>query len=399
MTTYTILIILSALVIFSYLFDLVASKIKLPSVLLLLVLGIGLRILVDKLQIHTYNFLQILPTLGTVGLILIVFEGSLELKYAREKNKVIKGAFLSALFILIATVAVITFIIYQITGQTLYLCFVNAIPFSVISSAIAIPSVSNINSKKSKEFIIYESSFSDILGIILFNFAVANQHITIGSFGELAVNTALILLLSVVACITLLYLMGRLKHHIKFFLIISILIMAYAIGQSFHLSALVLILSFGLFLNNADTIKHAWFRSVFIYKNLANDLTQLHQLSAETAFIIRTFFFVIFGFTMNIYQLNNFNIIANGLIMLGSIYVIRFGYLYFFKREHVLPEGFVTPRGLISILLYYNLPPQMKLVEIGTPFLFMVVLGSSLVMSIGLMSTRKRQSTASDAGH
>jgi len=389
MTTYTVLIILSALVIFSYLFDLVASKTKLPSVLLLLTLGIGLRILVDKLQIHTYNFLQILPTLGTVGLILIVFEGSLELKYAKDKNKVIKGAFLSAFLILIATVAVITFIIYQITGQELYLCFVNAIPFSVISSAIAIPSVANIN-KKSKEFIIYESSFSDILGIILLNFAVANRHITVGSFGELAVNTILILLLSVVACITLLYLMGRLRHHIKFFLIISILIMVYAIGQSFHLSALVLILSFGLFLNNADTIKHAWFRSVFIYKNLSNDLTQLHQLSAETAFIIRTFFFVIFGFTMNIYQLNDFTLIANGLIILGSIYVVRFAYLFFFKREHVLPEGFVTPRGLISILLYYNLPQHMKLTEIGTAFLFMVVLGSSIVMSIGLMASRKK---------
>ncbi|WP_113662578.1 cation:proton antiporter [Pedobacter nanyangensis] len=395
MTTYTILIILSSLVIFSYLFDLVASKTKLPSVLLLLTLGIGLRILVDKLQIHTYSFLQILPTLGTVGLILIVFEGSLELKYAKEKNRIIKGAFLSALFILIATVAAITFIIYQITGQSLYLCFVNAVPFSVISSAIAIPSVSNIN-KKSKEFIIYESSFSDILGIILFNFAVANQHITAASFGQLAINTILILLLSVVACITLLYLMGRLRHHIKFFLIISILIMVYAIGQSFHLSALVLILSFGLFLNNADTIKHAWFRSVFIYKNLSNDLTQLHQLSAESAFILRTFFFVIFGFTMNIYQLNNFNIIANGLIILGSIYVIRFGYLYFFKKDHILPEGFVTPRGLISILLYYNLPQQLKLAEIGTPFLFMVVLGSSLVMSIGLMSTKKKNAPATE---
>jgi NhaP-type Na+/H+ or K+/H+ antiporter len=399
MTTYTVLIILSALVIFSYLFDLVASKTKLPSVLLLLVLGIGLRLLVDKLQIHTYNFLQILPTLGTVGLILIVFEGSLELKYAKEKNNVIKSAFLSALLILIATVAAITFIIYQITGQELYVCFVNAIPFSVISSAIAIPSVATIN-KKSKEFIIYESSFSDILGIIIFNFAVANQHITVGSFGELAVNTILILLLSVVACVTLLYLMGRLRHHIKFFLIISILILVYAIGQSFHLSALVLILSFGLFLNNADTIKHAWFRSVFIYKNLANDLTQLHQLSAETAFIIRTFFFVIFGFTMNIYQLNDFVLIANGFIVLASIYVIRFAYLYFFKREHVRPEGFVTPRGLISILLYYNLPQHLKLMEIGTPFLFMVVLGTSLVMSIGLMVTKsKAQTPELEEGH
>lgn len=389
MTTYTVLIILSTLVIFSYLFDLVASKTKLPSVLLLLMLGIGLRVFVDKFQIHTYNFLQILPTLGTVGLILIVFEGSLELKYAKDKNKIIKGAFLSALLILIATVAIITFIIYQITGQELYLCFVNAIPFSVISSAIAIPSVANIN-EKSKEFIIYESSFSDILGIILLNFAVSNQHITIGSFGELAVNTVLILLLSVVACVTLLYLMGKLKHHIKFFLIISILIMVYAISQSFHLSALVLILSFGLFLNNADTIKHVWFRSIFIYKNLSNDLIQLHQLSAETAFIIRTFFFVIFGFTMNIYQLNDFNTIANGLIILASIYAIRFAYLYFFKSAHLFPEGFVTPRGLISILLYYNLPQHMKLVEIGTPFLFMVVLGSSIIMSIGLMSSRKQ---------
>lgn len=398
MTTYTVLIILSALVIFSYLFDLVASKTKLPSVLLLLLLGIALRLVVDKLQIHTYNFLQILPTLGTVGLILIVFEGSLELKYARNKNKVIKGAFLSALLILIATTAVITFIIYQITKESLYLCFVNAIPFSVISSAIAIPSVANIN-KESKEFIIYESSFSDILGIILFNFAVSNQHITVGSFGHLAINTILILLLSVVACITLLYLMGRLRHHIKFFLIISILIMVYAIGQSFHLSALVLILSFGLFLNNADTIKHLWFRSVFIYKNLSNDLVQLHQLSAETAFILRTFFFVIFGFTMDIYQLNNLNTIANGLIILGCIYVIRFGYLFFFKRDHVLPEGFVTPRGLISILLYYNLPQHLKLPEIGTPFLFMVVLGSSIIMSIGLMTNRKKELGTEETAH
>lgn len=389
MTTYTVLIILSALVIFSYLFDLVASKTKLPSVLLLLVLGIGLRILVDKLQIHTFNFLQILPALGTVGLILIVFEGSLELKYAKDKNKVIKGAFLSALATLIATVAIITFIIYQITGKEFYMCFVNAVPFSVISSAIAIPSVANIN-KKSREFIIYESSFSDILGIIIFNFALTNQHITVGSFGELALNTLLMLLLSAVACVTLLYLMGKLRHHIKFFLIISILIMVYAIGQSFHLSALILILSFGLFLNNAEAIKHAWFQSVFIYKNLSNDLSQLHQLSAETAFILRTFFFVIFGFTMNIYQLNDFNIIANGFIILGCIYAIRFGYLYFFKKDHLAPEGFVSPRGLISILLYYHLPPHLQLTEIGTPFLFMVVLGSSLVMSIGLMLSRRK---------
>jgi len=388
MTTYTILIILSALVIFSYLFDLVASKTKLPSVLLLLILGIGLRVLVDKLELQTFNFLRILPTLGTVGLILIVFEGSLELKYEKQKNQLIKGAFLSAMFILIATVSVVTFIIFQITGNSLYICLCNAIPFSVVSSAIAIPSAAALRGN-SKEFIIYESSFSDILGIILFNFFISNQQISYSSFTGLAISTGLILFFSAISCVLLLYLMGKLSHHIKFFLILSILILIYAIGQSYHLSSLVLILSFGLFLNNADTIQHAWFRAIFIYKNLSNDLTQLHQLSAETAFIIRTFFFVIFGFTMNIYDLNNHTVLANGFFILVSIYVIRLIYLKSFRKENSGTELYIAPRGLISILLYYNLPAALKIPEIGASFLFMVVLGSSLVMSAGLLASRK----------
>jgi len=389
MTTYTILIILSGLVIFSYLFDLVASKTKLPSVLLLLLLGIGIRLLVDKLEYTTFNFLTVLPTLGTVGLILIVFEGSLELKYEKSKNKLIKGAFLSALFILIATVAIITFIIHQITGESIYICFCNAIPFSVVSSAIAIPSSGALRGQ-SKEFIIYESSFSDILGIILFNFCISNSHISVSSFTGLALSTSLILFFSAVSCILLLYLMGRISHHIKFFLIISILIMVYAIGQSYHLSSLILVLSFGLFLNNADTINFAYFRTIFIYKNLSNDLTQLYQLSAESAFIVRTFFFVIFGFTMNIYELDNLIILTNGLFILVAIYGVRWLYLNIFRKENSGAEFYIAPRGLVSILLYYNLPEALKITEIGSSFMFMVVLGSSLFMSVGLLLTKKR---------
>lgn len=393
MTTYTTLIILSGLVIFSYLFDLVASKTKLPAVLLLLLLGIGLRLLVDNLKLETFDFLKILPALGTVGLILIVFEGSLELRYDPGKNKLIRAAFLSAFVILLLTVSVITFVIYQITGKDFYTCFTNAIPFSVISSAIAIPTAGALN-KKGKEFIIYESSFSDIIGIILFNFAVQNPHISLGSFAGLAMSTILIMIVSLVSCVLLLYVMGKISHHIKFFLIISILIMVYAIGQSYHLSSLILILSFGLFLNNADAIRHAWFRSVFIYKNLSADLTQLHQLSAESAFILRTFFFVIFGFTIDIHQLDDQVVLSNGLIILASIFVIRIAYLKLFRKENSGQEIFIAPRGLISILLYFNLPEQLKLHEIGTPFLFVVVLGTSLVMSIGLLASNRKLQAA-----
>jgi len=389
MTTYTILIILSGLVIFSYLFDLVASKTKIPSVLLLLLLGIGLRFLVDYLQVQTFDFLSILPTLGTVGLILIVFEGSLELKYDSDKNSVIRTAFFSAFIILIATAAVITLIIYQITHKDLYTCIANAIPFSVISSAIAIPSAAALN-KTDKEFVIYESSFSDILGIIIFNFAITNHSLTTSAFIGLGLSTFLIILLSAIACVVLLYIMGRLVHHIKFFLIISILVLVYAIGQSYHLSSLVLILSTGLFLNNADTIQNAWFRGVFLYKNLTADLSQLYQLSAESAFILRTFFFVIFGFTMNIHELNDQVVLANGVIILATIYVIRYLLLKVLKKGTAMPILYIAPRGLISILLYFNLPEQLKIAEVGTSFLFLVVLGSSIVMTLGITLSKKK---------
>ncbi|TBO35935.1 cation:proton antiporter [Pedobacter kyonggii] len=388
MTTYTILIILSGLVIFSYLFDLVASKTKVPSVLLLLLLGIGLRLLVDNLKIQTFNFLSILPTLGTVGLILIVFEGSLELKYDRHKNKVIKSTFFSALSILLGTTSVITTIIYQISHHDLYTCIANAIPFSVISSAIAIPSAAALNNKD-KEFVIYESSFSDILGIIIFNFTITNHSVTTSAFIGLGLSTFLILLLSAIACVVLLYIMGRLVHHIKFFLIIAILILVYAIGQSYHLSSLVLILSTGLFLNNADTIQNVWFRSIFLYRNLTADLSQLYQLSAESAFILRTFFFVIFGFTMNIGELNDKIVLANGFFILITIYLIRMLFLKIFKKDTLGPILYIAPRGLISILLYFNLPASLKIPEVGTPFLFLVVLGSSIVMTLGITLSKR----------
>ena len=390
MTTYTILIILSGLVIFSYLFDLVASKTKVPSVLLLLLLGIGLRLLVDNLKIQTFNFLSILPTLGTVGLILIVFEGSLELKYDQHKNKIIKSAFFSALSILLGTISVITTIIYQISHHDLYTCIANAIPFSVISSAIAIPSAAALNNKD-KEFVIYESSFSDILGIIIFNFTITNHSVNTSAFIGLGLSTFLILLLSAIACVVLLYIMGRLVHHIKFFLIIAILILVYAIGQSYHLSSLVLILSTGLFLNNADTIQNVWFRSIFLYKNLTADLSQLYQLSAESAFILRTFFFVIFGFTINIGELNNKIVLANGFFILITIYLIRMLFLKIFKKDNLGPILYIAPRGLISILLYFNLPASLKIPEVGTPFLFLVVLGSSIVMTLGITLSKRNR--------
>jgi hypothetical protein len=388
MTSYTTLIILSGLVIFSYLFDLLSGKTKIPSVILLMGLGMIIKQVTDYVGFKGINFNTILPTLGTLGLVLIVFEGALELKYSQDKNAVIKKSFFSALIILLVTSFLITGIIYYISGQDFYRCFVNAIPFCVISSAVAIPAAANM-SKEKKEFIVYESSFSDILTVVLFNFMINNKQISFTSFTKLGAELGIIIIVVICSCLLLLYLIGRLHHHVKSFLVISILILVYSIGQMFHLSSLIIVLALGLFLNNAGRIKFPPFRKYFLYPKLGYDITQLFQLSAESAFLLRTFFFIMFGYTMDIYQLQNWSVLLSGGAMLLGIYLVRFLYIKLVSKTDLMPELVLIPRGLISVLLYYSLPPDMKIKGIETGLLFVVILGTSVVLSLGLLVSKR----------
>jgi hypothetical protein len=358
-----------------------------------MILGIGIRQVLDYFSFTTFNFVAILPTLGTLGLILIVFEGALELRYSRDKNAVIKKSFFSALVTLLASSFLITLIIYYITGQDYYRCFINAIPFCVVSSSVAIPASVNI-SKEKREFIVYESSFSDILTVILFNFVINNRQINVVSFTNLGIELGTILLLSACSCVLLLYLIGHLTHHIKSFLIISLLILVYSIGQVFHLSSLVIVLALGLFLNNASQIKLSWFKKHFIYPRLSHDIKQLYQISAESAFLLRTFFFIIFGLTMDISQLQSWSLMVSGGFIMLAIYVIRILYLKLAAKTDLMPELVLVPRGLISVLLYYSLPPDMKIKGVETGLLFVVILGTSIIMSVGLLITKRHNPTS-----
>jgi len=389
MTSNTTLIILSGLVIFSYLFDLIGSRIKIPSVILLMCLGIGMRQALDYFGFTTIRFANLLPTLGTLGLVLIVFEGALELRYSREKNGVILKSFFSALANLMISAFVIMWIIHLISGENLYKSFINAIPFCVISSSVAIPSASNM-SKEKREFIVYESSFSDILTVVLFNFMINNQQINATSFANLGAEMLVITMVVICSCLLLLYIIGRLTHHIKSFLVISILLLVYSIGQVFHLSSLIIVLALGLFLNNAGQIKLPWFRKYFIYPKLRSDIRQLFQLSAESAFLMRTFFFIMFGYTMDIAQLQKISVLISGGVILLAIYVVRFLYIRLVSKTDTMPELVLAPRGLINILLYYSIPITLRAKGIETGLLFVVVLGTSIILSLGLLITKRQ---------
>ena len=385
---YVIIVSLSLLVIFSYLFIGVAAKTKIPSVLLLLFTGIIARALYDYAGYRVPDMNMALQILGIVGVILIVLEGALDLELERKKTGLIIKAFFSALLILVASAYTIAYGIQLIYPRfTFQLCLVNAIPLAVISSAIAIPSVGHMTKEK-REFIIYESIFSDILGIMFFNMAVTHERFTLHTLSWFAVDFSIVVVFSVIFTVLMIMYINKTNMSIKFFLTLSILILLYATGKMLHFSSLLMILFFGLILNNIEHIKSKFVEKLIQKEKLEHSLNQFRLIINETAFVIRTFFFFIFGFTLKVDILLDTKLILAGIVILIILYGLRFLFLKFVVRREVFPELFIAPRGLITILLFYAIPPEFDIGFINEGLLFFVILTSSIFMMIALIKTK-----------
>jgi Kef-type K+ transport system membrane component KefB len=389
MNTYVVIIVLSAIVLASYLFDFLSSRIKIPSVIVLILGGIGLRLLTDSMNIQIPMLSAILPPLGTLGLVLIVLEGSLDLTLSRKKIILVKRASLSALILILLTSAAMTALIMYVFHVSLLQALVNAVPLAVISSAVAIPSAQGL-AAKDQEFIVYESSLSDILGVVMFNFVAEREDFGLSSFGEFGLNISITIFLAVVACLGLALLITHIRHHIKFLPIISVLLLIYASAKVWHLSPLLIVLLFGLFANNAHLITHVKFAEFFRLERMEEEVHKFRHLTAEMAFVIRTFFFIIFGYLADIGSMLHWEVIGMGALIVAIILALRIGYLamaFTGTERKIFPIALIAPRGLITILLFLSISSAASIPGIHQGLLMTVVIGSSLAMMFGIMFT------------
>ncbi len=406
MTTLTLLFVLPLLVIFSYLFDSIARKTKFPSVILLMLTGIAFR-----LGAHTYGFEDftfiddLIPVLGTIGLILIVLEGALELEISKKKLPIILKGFLSALIILLLNIICLSYVLQWLLSMSLNESVIYAIPLSIISSAVAIPSAANLL-KKEKEFVVYESTFSDILGIMMFNYVISqidgNQPI-VSSASLLALLLQIIgvIVISVMITYVLYRLLQNITHNVKFFLILSLLILVYAIGKFFHLPALVTIFIFGIFMSNVNSLLPDFLKKYLQLEQTEKSLHEFHILTAESTFIVRTFFFLFFGFSVVLSDFNTAAPFIYGIIIFVTMLLIRYFYLGI-TSLNLKPSTLVymSPRGLISILLFLQIKEldfiDYQNIAIDERVLLVVILVSMLIMIKGAMSKTKPTNLATD---
>lgn len=399
MDAYLFIIGLCVVIIISFFSNILARKTNIPSVLLLIILGVGIQQLLLYFKLDP-NFESALEVLGIVGLIMIVLEAALDLELKREKWPVIWKSFTIASLSLGLTSISLSFFIRLFYHELEFIpSLVYALPLTIMSSAIIIPSVASLTNYK-KEFLIYESTFSDILGIMVFYMIIENVDVegirqlsfAIGS------NIVLTLVISVVLSYVLLYVIQNIKGEAKFFLFLAVLVLLYAVGKMFHLSSLIIVLMFGLLLRN---------HKVFLFGNLEKWLKdsrieavfeQFKMITVETSFLVRTFFFVVFGMTLPLIVLLSWQVWLVSIIFLFVTYILRFGLFYVIENKDTMPQTFIAPKGLISILLFFAIPESLRAEGFESGVLFVVIIATSIIMAWSLILNGKNKQVKPNAG-
>jgi cell volume regulation protein A len=386
--TVTIIITFCVLLLIAYVFDLTSSKTKVPSVILLLLLGWAVKQLTIWLDIQLPNFSPILPVLGTVGLILIVLEGSLELELNKSKFGLIRKSSFGALLPMIALAFLLAFAFRYFGHFGLKDSLINAIPFCVISSAIAIPSVRNLSSH-SKEFVIYESSLSDIFGVLIFNFLTLNDTIDTNSFEQFALQLIIIIVVSFISTIGLSILLNKIEHNIKFVPIILLVVLIYEVSKIYHLPGLIFILLFGLSIGNLDELKKFKWIEKFKPDELNKEANKFKELTIEGAFLVRALFFLLFGYLIETSEILNADTFLWAIAIVFFMLVFRSIQLKLSKLP-LQPLLFVAPRGLITILLFLSIDSTHTISFVNKSLIIQVIILTALLMMIGLMTNKPK---------
>ncbi|MEM6966349.1 MAG: cation:proton antiporter [Bacteroidota bacterium] len=392
-SSYEFLIGTSVVIILSFFFGEFSRKTNIPSVLLLIILGVVIQ---QFLSIDKEAIKPVLEILGIVGLIMIVLEAALELELKREKYIPIAIALLIALIGLILSAWVAAIILNTfIDGMTMEKAWLYATPLSILSSAIIIPSVVGLSPQK-KEFHVYESTFSDILGIMMFYYL--SGQLGEGDHGGGMIgfggNVLLTIVVSFIASYILILIFQNIRSHTKLFLLIAVLLLLYSIGKQMHLSSLIIILVFGLIIANMKLFFQGPLGKWLHMEKAKQIYEGLHVITMETAFVVRTFFFVFFGLSITLASLFSVNVALVSLLVIASIYVLRFVILRLFLGGDIIPQLYIAPRGLITILLFYSIPTEAEVAGFNPGILLFIIIGTSIIMTIAMVSDKQKSGKA-----
>ena len=361
-----------------------------PSVIVLVASGLVARPVLDSLGIQLNWAGTLVPIVGTIGLVLIVLEGALDIELRRERLRLISTTFFLATAGFVICVLVFATAARLVLDLSLVQSVLLATPFAVISSAVAIPSTTFLP-PKGREFVVYETSMSDIIGVLVFFSLLRSDGSVEGALLKLLGGGVASLLLSLLCAAVLMLLLLRVEGHIRFVPLLAGLFALYATGELLHLSPLIMVLFFGLLLNKPSIVTRFRPFQNWIEADYDATLSEFKTLVVELTFVVRGFFFVLLGYWTDLSDLASPWTWLTAALVLVVIFGSRFVLLRLIVSPALAkPLVWIAPRGLITVLLFLTVRDTFALPGyLNGAVILVVLVSSALILVAGLAVQRQ----------
>jgi cell volume regulation protein A len=351
---------------------------------------------------------------GSLALMLILFEGGLDLKLREILNHFTGGIFLALVSYVFASASVALLCRHALQLAWVPALLVGAV-LGCISSSILLPVLQQVNLRREvKVTLLLEASLGDALAVLavtsLLDVAAGGSANARAISWSLVSSLVLSIACGVLAGMLWSYLLPVLTDE-RFWHVLTFaaVLLVYSGTHALRGNELVAVLVFGLTLSNLPVVRKRlhidealaasdWFSQVPIKAEHGGTPEHHHEqmltFHGELAFLLRTFFFVLLGVLVESSGLRKNAVLALGCF--GALLIARWAAVEsgravwrgFSRREREIMVWFV-PRGLITAVLGIDV-----LEARGAPFEFLpslafaVILLSNLVLLIGTFRAR-----------
>ncbi len=294
-STDPIIIGIALIIIIGYIGGAVFRRTRIPEVLILMLIGI---ILVPVGNLIPASYLSVLkslvPTIGAIALVVIMFNASKELKFNDRLAKNWKGVTFGILDTVISAIVLAFFMQYFLGWPLIYGAILGAI-IGETTTVVVIPLIRGIKITSDLYNVIFvETTINAVASIVVFSlllgFATGVKSFTLAQFPSYLLDyISVAVFLGIVAGIVWLFVIKTVKHAREYLATIAVALFLYGIVDLFNGAAIISVLIFAMIIGNEQVFAK--------YLNIKSKLTKKGETSVQNAieFLIRTFFFVLMG--------------------------------------------------------------------------------------------------------
>jgi cell volume regulation protein A len=363
------------------------KKTGIPDVAFLMILGVVIGPVLGIIQPEAV--IQVVPYFAALALIIIMFDGGLNIDI-KNMIRTVHFAFILALLGFILSVILVTLgAHYVLDWHWLDSILLGAI-VGGSSSAIVFGLVRNIRiSEDAKSMLSFESALTDILStivaFILFE-AILAGHFDLQTLEETLGRAIVVgLILGFGVGIPWMYVSTKLANaQHGYMLTLGVLFVLFFLANSFGESGALTALVFGLMLGNK---KHLSRVLRFKLPKIEMDDPTHNQI----AFLVRSFFFVFVGLMASFGKVEYviFGILITIAIYYGRTIVGRITLTKRFSQLDRQVTYVMIPRGLAAaVLATYPITLGLPNAEAYPEIVFFIILSSVIITTIGLGKTK-----------